>query len=319
VTGLAVVSIVVIGAIAAAGVRSNRDATPPAGPTVTTTAALTCAAPSTVTSDAPAWTAYAHPPLGVPHMLSPDGEAFAVVFGDPLAAPPRASKSNKILWIVHELDVAKPLQITATLPGSKQRAVHKSAGSGNGSYPSIIDVPAPGCWRFDLRWNGHHATINLEYHTPEAPTTTSSTSTTIASTECKSTVLTVTHGAPSGAAGHVGFDLAFRNDSQKPCTLTGFPGVSFIDAAGKQIGEPVDRNSVAYLPVILEPGETGYALVVVTNPDVANCTSAVPAKIRVLPPNETRPVLIASLDGLRVCAAQTVPGYVNPVTDHSTN
>ena len=150
-------------------------------------------------------------------------------------------------------------------------------------------------------------------------TTTTSTPPTVESTECKSAALTVTHGASSGAAGHVGFDLGFRNNSQKTCTLTGFPGVSFVDTSGKQIGEPVSRNTVSYLPVILKPGETGYALVVVTNPDVANCPSAVPSKIRIYPPNETRPVLIASLDGLRVCSAQTVPGYVNPVTDQSTN
>lgn len=322
VTGLAVVSIVAIAAIAAAGVRSNRDATPPAG-TVTTTTALTCATPSTATNDAPAWTPYAHPPLGVPHMLSPDGKVFAVVFGDPLAAPPRTDKSNKILWIVRQQDVPKPLQITATLPGSKARPVRKSTSAGDGSYPTIVDVPVPGCWKFDLAWNGHRSTVHLRYESPGATTTSASvpgtTVTTVASTECDSAFLTVTLGQPSGAAGHVGFELEFRNHSQVTCTMTGYPGVSFLDGSGAQIGSPTNRNKIPYTPVTLQPGATAYALLVVTNPDVVNCPSTVPSKIRIFPPNETTPILIASLGGLRVCAAQTVPGYVNPVVDHSSN
>jgi len=38
------------------------------------------------------------------------------------------------------------------------------ANSGPGEiYPSIVDVPQPGCWRFDLSWSGHRATVYLEY------------------------------------------------------------------------------------------------------------------------------------------------------------
>ena len=261
VTGLAVVTLVAIASAAAAGVRSNRDATPPAGPVTTT--ALTCAAPSTATNDAPSWTASANPPLGVPHMLSPDGNVFAVVFGDPLAAPPRTDKKNKILWIVRQPRDGKPLEITATLPGSDERAVHVSqpANSGPGEiYPSIVDVPVPGCWRFDLKWNGHHSTINLRYESPDAPaatTTSTANDTSGASTECDSAFLTVTLGQPSGAAGHVGFELAFRNHSEVTCTMTGYPGVSFLDASGAQIGSPTDRNPIPYTPVTLAPGRTG--------------------------------------------------------------
>jgi hypothetical protein len=30
-------------------------------------------------------------------------------------------------------------------------------------YPTVVDVPAPGCWHFDLHWADHDASVELEY------------------------------------------------------------------------------------------------------------------------------------------------------------
>jgi hypothetical protein len=39
-----------------------------------------------------------------------------------------------------------------------------SAGSSPGNiYPSDIEVPAPGCWRFTLAWHRHTDTVDLWY------------------------------------------------------------------------------------------------------------------------------------------------------------
>jgi hypothetical protein len=32
-----------------------------------------------------------------------------------------------------------------------------------GPGPSIIDLPAAGCWRLDLRWAGHSDTVDIRY------------------------------------------------------------------------------------------------------------------------------------------------------------
>ena len=32
-----------------------------------------------------------------------------------------------------------------------------------GPGPSIIDLPAPGCWRLALRWSGRTDTLDLRY------------------------------------------------------------------------------------------------------------------------------------------------------------
>jgi hypothetical protein len=320
VSGFAVTLLVALGAIALLnGLPDNEKAQPPAG-TVTT---LPVCDTRNSRAPVPSWAESARPPAALPRALSADGNVLQVNFADPLVAGAPTDRQNKILWVVRLPRGGQPLEITATLPGTDERPVHVSvpAGSSPGEiYPSVVNVPVPGCWHFDLEWNGHHSSVNVGYALVDTtgPTTTTTTASR-ASTECRTESVTVTLGAPTGAAGHVGFELAFRNHSAATCTMTGFPGVSFLDAAGAQVGDPVDRNPVTYKTVTLAPGGTGYALVVVTNPDVVNCPNTVPSQIRIYPPNETTPVRIASVSGLRVCAAKTVPGYVDPVVDHSSN
>jgi hypothetical protein len=43
-------------------------------------------------------------------------------------------------------------------------AVTQPANSTPGEiYPTIVDVPEPGCWHLDLVWAGHQTSIELEY------------------------------------------------------------------------------------------------------------------------------------------------------------
>ncbi len=69
--------------------------------------------------------------------------------------------SNKILWVsrVNE-GVLTPLRIRATLDGTNQTVTRQVAG---GPGPSIIDLPAAGCWSFNLSWSGHHDHLALRY------------------------------------------------------------------------------------------------------------------------------------------------------------
>ena len=52
-----------------------------------------------------------------------------------------------------------PLVIRATLAGSTRTAAVSVPGPG----PSIIDLPAPGCWTFHLSWSGHTDELKLRY------------------------------------------------------------------------------------------------------------------------------------------------------------
>jgi len=109
----------------------------------------------------PTWAraGFSPPTQPMPYVLGDDGDIVAILWADhdPLAAPPRQDRNNKILW-------ASPyggtLRIEATRDGSDRTVVRTVPG---GPGPSIIDLPAPGCWSFDLTWGGHHDHLRLAY------------------------------------------------------------------------------------------------------------------------------------------------------------
>ena len=113
----------------------------------------------------PSWAgaAFNPPTQPVPYVLGDGGHIVAVVWQshNPLTVPRREGRNNKILWISRDASsVAAPLQIQATLPGSDQRATYTvDLRSGQ----SVIDLPAPGCWSFDLSWGEHQDHLRMEY------------------------------------------------------------------------------------------------------------------------------------------------------------
>jgi hypothetical protein len=130
-----------------------------------TASASSCPTPSTATGDIPSWAASARPPKGVPHLLSHEQNVVGFVFGYPLRAGHPKQRANKILFVMRAKRDGQPLRVTGTLAG-RRGSTHvsvKGDASPGEIYPSVIDVPVPGCWHFVLSWNGHRATINLAY------------------------------------------------------------------------------------------------------------------------------------------------------------
>jgi hypothetical protein len=109
----------------------------------------------------PAWatTGFSDPHPSMPHVLGREGRITAILFGDPLSAPPDQERANKILWVTREpVSAPAPLTIHAT---DGDRAVERVVESGPG--PSIVDLPA-GCWTVSLSWGaGAHDTLDLRY------------------------------------------------------------------------------------------------------------------------------------------------------------
>ncbi|MGI8334574.1 hypothetical protein ACRYCC_31875 [Actinomadura scrupuli] len=97
----------------------------------------------------------------MPYVLGARGDIVAILFGDPLAAPPRRDLSNKILWVSRvPLVPGDPLVVHARLDGTGTRVTRTVPG---GPGPSGIDLPRPGCWHLTLTWSGHTDTMDLRY------------------------------------------------------------------------------------------------------------------------------------------------------------
>ncbi|HTX26273.1 MAG TPA: DUF4232 domain-containing protein [Streptosporangiaceae bacterium] len=93
----------------------------------------------------------------------------------------------------------------------------------------------------------------------------------------------------NGAAGTIYYPLEFTNLSGHTCSLFGFPGVSALNAQGRQLGSPAgwDRTTTPHT-VILKPGATAHTILayhdaaVTTEPGCDPVNTAV--LLRVYPP-----------------------------------
>lgn len=109
------------------------------------------------------------------------------------------------------------------------------------------------------------------------------------------------------SAGSVHRGLVLTNTSDEPCILQGFPGVSYVDAAGNQIGAPADRNTSTASPAIdLQPGESAMATLRQTRAENygPQCNQTQAAGLRVYPPSAYDSLIIEQQ--FTACAADGV-------------
>jgi hypothetical protein len=95
----------------------------------------------------------------------------------------------------------------------------------------------------------------------------------------------------NGAAGTIYYPLEFTNLSGHACSLFGFPGVSALDAQGRQLGSPANwERTTSPRTVVLAPGATAHTLLayhdvaVSTEPGCDPVNTAV--LLRVYPPGQ---------------------------------
>jgi len=148
-----------------AGCTSGSGTAAPS-PTPAVTGDAGCGDTPIMTGGVPAWTKSANPPAFLRHVLSREQNLIGMLFADPLRVPsPPGGPNNKILWIVREPRNGQPLELTLTPTGAGAPvSVTEVADSSPGEiYPSIVDVPTPGCWSVRAEWDGHTATLALPY------------------------------------------------------------------------------------------------------------------------------------------------------------
>lgn len=141
-----------------------------------------------------------------------------------------------------------------------------------------------------------------------------------------------THG--NGALGHIYYDVHFSNISTRACTLRGYPGVSAVNAAGRQLGQPASRSTLhaanrvvlSGVPVVrggpTGVGGTATAILRVDNADnfpAARCGRATSVGLRVYPPNQKRarfvglPFVACAHAGVRYLTVEAVRPGPSPV------
>src|SRR5579862_3080099 len=118
-------------------------------------------------SPLPVWarSGFNPPDQAMPHVLGQAGNIVAILWADrdALHSPSLPEPSNKILWVSKIPFVTPdPLVIRATLAGSTRTATVSVPG---GPGPSIVDLPAPGCWTLHLSWAGQTDELKLRYVT----------------------------------------------------------------------------------------------------------------------------------------------------------
>ena len=130
---------------------------------------------------------------------------------------------------------------------------------------------------------------------------------------CASSALVVwldTNG--DGAAGSTYYHLEFTNLSGSRCTLTGYPGVSAVDLAGRRLGSAAARDPATRpRTVTLAAGRTMTSVLQIADAGVfspAACRPVTAAGLRVYPPNQRRSKLIPF--PFRACS-RSGPAYLH--------
>jgi hypothetical protein len=139
--------------------------------------------------------------------------------------------------------------------------------------------------------------------TSSTPAPTSATPTTQAAAGgggCTAATLSLSLGQGSAGAGTAGEPLVFTNTGSTACTMTGFPGVSFVAGdQGDQVGAAATRTGPEGGPVTLDPGGSASALVLVTqalNYPPQECQPTAVRGFRVYAPNDTAAMFVAAPD-----------------------
>jgi hypothetical protein len=115
----------------------------------------------------PQWarTGFSDPKPRMPYELGRAGDIAALVWGFPLLSPPPRTHNNKILWVSRvATNPGSNLRIAAQrMKGTQPVGTPVSRSVMGGPGPSIIDLPASGCWRLTLRWSGRVDSLDLNY------------------------------------------------------------------------------------------------------------------------------------------------------------
>jgi hypothetical protein len=136
--------------------------------------------------------------------------------------------------------------------------------------------------------------------TTSAPTTSAHKS----GSHCSTDQLKASLGETQSGAGQRYTVLILTNTGTKTCELRGFPGVSLLDAAGKQLGEPASREGSEGPTVSIAPGASASTTLHTSAQGLGAACEPTSTQLRVYPPDNTAalnfPAAYSACGGFRV-------------------
>jgi hypothetical protein len=110
---------------------------------------------------------------------------------------------------------------------------------------------------------------------------------------CHTSELSASVGGNNPGAGQENFPIVLTNKSARTCTLSGFPGAAFVNASGTQLGPDPKRSSGSPVTVTLKPGQSAWAGLTFSNPEISEAKTAKAAALLVTPPDERDSLKVA--------------------------
>ncbi|WP_426515012.1 DUF4232 domain-containing protein [Diaminobutyricibacter sp. McL0618] len=141
-----------------------------------------------------------------------------------------------------------------------------------------------------------------------SPTPTPTPTTTSGAGICGLSALTITLGETQGGAGSRYVPIVFTNKGSTPCTLNGYPTVSFVgNGNGTQIGpSAINDSTTAPSLQTVQPGQAVSSLLrVAVAQNFAGCTAVTPDGFRIAPPGSATSAFVA-MTSLQACDNQNI-------------
>ena len=137
----------------------------PAGAAHAASSSRASCTPTVHTGVLPAWArgGFSDANPRIAHITGRSGSIIAILFANPLEAPPPTRHANKILWVARaDVQTSTNLRIGAQrMVGARNVGGRVSRMVKGGPGPSIINLPVAGCWRLALHWTGHSDTLDV--------------------------------------------------------------------------------------------------------------------------------------------------------------
>lgn len=134
-------------------------------------------------------------------------------------------------------------------------------------------------------------------------------------TACTTSSLRLSTGQGGAAAGTYYLPLVFTNVGTSPCRLRGYPGVSFVDANGHQLGFPAQRSRGERIRTLsLAVGGKAHANLGIpstANFSDADCKPHKAAGIRAYPPGQTSSLFVRYR--VTVCTTKNGRALIGPL------